>query len=459
MWTIAVCGTSADMLAERLARHLARHSVISPPSEHSMPLRTQIIHCVDGAARFTMDQNLRPKILLICVDPPGVAEKDFAPLEAFVSNPEERRYLPFFLSKRPSDTEDDYLASTTTFGEAAEVLTQVLQEPVSIDPDVADMPLLTGSIAELSNIKSEINYRSLMDEATKGERGLGEGTVLVFSAMKGGTGKSIMSILASGLLTDYAMDQNKTCIALDCNIGQPSYAGYMWREPRKDIGWVLSEMENGSDPQTLIKSSVTLMGDEAGRKIATLAGTLKGSTSPMRRAQPEVLYKLVCAAASLYDYVVVDTPPLDGTNYLALGNRFIMPSADKLILIADSDHTASNNMFEYLASVTAPAPGAHLQREDVIIALNKVGEHPNHTLEMFMVHSEQFSNDSNWEIAGGIPYIAELKASRNTGSTELPSFPEINKVLANVLAAALDADPENILPSSKKTKKKLFSKK
>lgn len=429
-------------------------SVATPLESVEVPMLA-MVHAAAGMAR---SGEAEPKMVLMVVDPPAVGSEQYHPLRKFLAARPDSHIVPFWLHTEPPADVDRRLAvgSWSTYQQLAGHISDLTGAALDVSAHTLEDPVLTPQVAaEIGRWNAQRPvYRSLASEEERERGALGGGKVIVFTAVKGGSGKSSLALVAANLLTNWGADTSETMLLIDANLGQPVIAGLTWEVPRKDIRWAVTQLEEGmpADDVLLEVAHPIAAGTRASRnlgsggKIHAVVSTLAGAGRTISY-QPEAMCELVSAAARKYDYVVVDAPPVDPVVSATLGERFVLPAADKIIFVCDSDFSGTKNALLYYDELARYVDGLG---EHIGFVLNKDGEHGEFSLDFFSSLLAQHGRDSEkpW-LLGAVPYDAQLKQEFNAGRQLVPEIPGVDDAVARILERVLEEPEGAILAKDK----------
>jgi len=463
MLVVGVCGPSAADIANRLSRHItgAEFVALKTPVEN---LEVSVLGIVHAASTFTRQGQPEPRTVLVAVDPPDSSAPQHLPLRKFLASRPDGQLLPFYLHTEPP--EPGCLDYNATYQDFADALEAASETRLNITGQAHMDPVITPQVSEtmLTLRTRQVEYRSLVDEQKRSELAMGEGMVIVVTAAKGGSGKSTFALIAANLMTNWAADTASSVLLVDANIGQPVLVGLTWDTPRKDIRWAMTQIEAGRSPDDVLVEvaypiasgvrTAARQGGGGGGKTHAIVSTLRGAGRKIT-IQPEATYQLVCAAARKYDYVIVDTPPIDPTSMETLAEKFVLPAADELLFICDCEYQSTQNAFLFYDSITTSGRTRGLDRH-ISWVLNKSGEHPNFDLQMMRSLAAKHGQESSPpRILGEVPYSRKLKEELNAGLNIIPELSEVDTAVASVLGQLLGEPDGTILPQAARKKSRL----
>ena len=463
MWVIGIVGRNSSILADRLERHLENMHVLADGTNGDMPLQTGILRCVDKFTERTK-KTLRPNLMLIVVDPPASGTKNFGAIDRFSSHNPDYKWMPFWYQEKPAPDWDVFLSTESTFEDFAEAFRKLSSEPCEVQPEVARSPILTQSIFKTLNQMSDspVIYRTNASPQSRQRNNLGEGDILSFTAVKGGTGKSTAALIGAALMTPYALDLNKRVLYLESNLGQPVAAARTWGKPPKDLMWVVTRVEEGSDPVEAVQQAIHPIGrSEEG--VLGVDAVITSTTTPgwnERIAKyHDVMYSIACASAEIYDYVFIDMPPIDRSVRDDLTDRYVLPVSDKILMISDNDAAAAGNIFTFANTLITPYPGAEFPRDKMWFVLNKEGENTSFGMRQFEEIAKNVDSENHWQLTSGVPYSKELQTLTNSGiSMTLQSTDVVSQAISGVLEEVYGLASGAILPKAKTKRKRFFGK-
>lgn len=460
MWTTGVIGLEADTIASRLDRHFHKSKILSAGTRGLQP---GVLYCIDQSKKLNRAE--RPRMVLLVVDPPPPDSPNFLPIANFLRHHEDCHWIPFWLSEKPGHLHAGipHMSTRSSFREAVEVFMEVTNELWQADETVLDDPVMTREVIKvLAEAESfPVAFRVGKTDAEKEAAGLGTGTVIGVTAVKGGSGKSTFSTVSSNMTTEWALDRGKSTLFIETNIGQPTVMESLWQRPTggKDILWAQTQLETGRNPIEVVEEAVADL-----MPVVTGSTRFKGIVTSLRQGggdvtvKPHLLYALACGAASIYDYVIIDTPPIDRTDR-QFSDEFLLPASDHVIALTDCDYQSSANTFSHFAHLTLPAADAVFPRDKLWVVLNREGEHPKFDLSDLKTLAETMEGEGEpWQIAGSIPYSMELKSFVNEGARQVPSVASVDRAIAGILETVLGLDSMTILPDKKPVWKKKWGK-
>lgn len=458
MLVIGVCGPSSTDISSRLERHVTGADFLSSKAaSDSIEIAMLSIVHHHSLAQVGDDET---EMLLVVVDPPAKQDPKYTPLRKFLAARPKSQIVPFYLHDPPPDR--SCLTGQSTFSDFKDKMLELTGEVLDVSEETKDDPLLdaatTRTILQWEN--TELEYRYKLDDQQKRELNLGTGMVICFTAVKGGSGKSSLALIASNLMTNWAADRSETVLLMDCNLGQPVIASLTWEEPRKDIRWAITQIEEGADPDEALDAVANPLASgartdlklEGGGKIHAVVSTLKHAGRVIQ-LRPEAMYELVAAAARKYDYVLVDTPPIDPVATEVLAERFVLPVADEIIFVCENEFGSSRNALIYHDALTEHHQGLG---DHIGLVLNKEEEHHEfdiHQLE-HMCGQHGLISGSPPRVLGSVPYSGKLKRMFNEGANLVPEVPEVDVAVASILEKVLGENEGSVLPDVGNTSKK-----
>lgn len=441
MLVIGVCGQSSSELSARLSRHISGVEFVSFDSAVQTS-EVPILAMVHAASKMTRQGKPDPSMVLLAVDPPPENSDQYRPFQNFLTAKADRQVLPFHLNTTPESRAS--IGTWTTYQQLADHIIETTGEYIKVADEVKDDTVLTQQIS--ANIEQwhskEIIYRSLASSSEREIGNLGDGVVIVVTAVKGGSGKSTIALIAANLLTNWGAETSSSTLLIDANLGQPVISGLTWEIPRKDIRWAMTQMEEGMPPDDVLAEAASPIAAGARSsgnygshgKIHAVISSLRSAGRTIRY-QPEAMYELVTAAARKYDYVIVDAPPIDPVVSETLGERFVLPAADKVLFVCDSDFSSSENAGHYYDQITYHVQGLG---DHIGFVLNKENEHREFNMQIFSEMLSAYGRETvpPW-IIGSVPYIAKLKQEFNEGVKGVPEISEIDNAIARILETVL----------------------
>lgn len=467
MLVIGITGQVSEEIASRLRRHIIGAEFLLP-STTSYSHDVELMSIAYKAAEQEQSNGEAQTILLIGIDMPDKGDELYAPYQNFLDANSNRYILPFNIRSQSSET--PYLSIGTTYSDFIDMVHELTGYSLKISGPVHNEPVYTHAVTENFDRWSNYmpKYRGFLNTEELDASGLGKGVVLVFTAVKGGSGKSSLSLLASNILTNWGADRSSKVLLIDANLGQPVIAGLTWETPRKDVRWAITQIEEGVSPDdVLLEVAHPIAADvSAGRRSLGSGGKINAIISTLVNAgprislRPEALYELVTAAARVYDYIIVDTPPIDATNS-DMADKFVLPIADKLVFVCEAEFSSTKNTFLYYRSLVEETP----ELSDIIgFVLNKFQNKDEFTMDTLSSVAQELTSmlelgEGKPLMLGTVPFVPTMKSEFNAGANIVPEIPEINQPLAGILEKVLGEEEGTFLVKSSKARGGLFRKK
>ena len=450
MLYVAVVGQGAETLAGRMGRNLEKMRVVYPANP-SASLQTALLNCM-----FSLEKEINSKffqMVMIVIDPPRKDSPDFDPIRNYLKVDERRYWIPFWLNETPPETEanEPHLTTTSTYGDAVKIISQVTEQPFKVDEEYENSPILTRAMVrqqyDPTRQKPGVNrYGKSKDEKQK--LGLGRAAVISLTAVKGGTGKSTLSLIAHRLMTEYALEHGRKALLIEADIGQPTILEAVWAKSTdgKDLTWALTQIEEGADPVDAMRKSVSNLVPKTDDSptVQGIVTTLRGDKEMSANFPPHLMYDLVCAAASEFDYIIIDCPPVGRVTKDSFIDPFLLPVSDSIVLVVDSNLPTITNTLEAFSVFTSPLRKESYPRERTYIVINKDDKASKITSEGVRDQVAAYSGDgAEWNIAGVVPHSEELWSHANKGvKHNIAAIPEIDAAVSEVMAEVLGIEPE-----------------
>ncbi|MGH9066975.1 MAG: AAA family ATPase [Acidimicrobiales bacterium] len=273
--------------------------------------------------------------------------------------------------------------------------------------------------------------------------GAAKGRLIVFSTPKGGSGKTTVSLNSAEFLARSMAEVGKKVCLLDANVQQADTATRLGLPPGQPTIAAIAQ-----DPVFTEQSLRRVVIDRPELAMDVIIGTKASSAEANPDVvSPELYRKVARILVSMYDYVIVDTPVAE--RFHSLFADFVLPIADELIVVAQPDEAAIQNIASWLQVISDPiySDGANFPRERISIVLNQAEKGIG-------CDEEEVRARLPWRWLGSIPNLKAWRKANNEG-TLMVNDPEVVQALRSVLWLAT-AEPSLDPAAVKGEGRKLF---
>lgn len=272
-------------------------------------------------------------------------------------------------------------------------------------------------------------FRSRMFAATARE-----GKVIVIAAAKGGVGKSSFGLLFSAVMAENLAETGKAVVHVDSNLVQADAARYLGRS---DVATVTSLAREPLIDEGAIARVLTRLDN---RPLALLAGPNRPEEAAPDILTPALMGRIVTVLREMFDYVVVDAPAAD--IHSPVFSKFLMPEADHLVVVVDTNKIALEATQRWLTSVCNPVHlgGADYPVEKVNVVFNRY--RPNIGMEENDVREAL----ARFKYVGRIPESDQWMRAANSGDL----FSLNAKVYGSLADVALQVTGDPLIKPSRK---------
>lgn len=316
------------------------------------------------------------------------------------------------------------------------------------EPELESAQLDTKDVSDPTSVQLE-------DEGTEGELAdaapgavqKGGGTVIAVVSPKGGTGKSTMSLLMSLGIADAYEGSRRVCV-VDANVGQADSRKYLSLDNATTITALAARAEYEQGDPDVVGAVMT---EVPKTSIYALLGPRFDEYDP-EIITPSLYRRAVGALRQIYDIVVIDTPAAGEAMGIIEG--FVLEEADRIVVIVDPNDITLSNVVEWLLDVTTPVSGGGLGTDPgiICIVLNQAEDKAG------VGESDVQVLLGQWEFAGSIPRLVELKRGMNEASEPADLLRilhgEMGDALRSVIAKVVG--DEALAPVVAKTSRRLF---
>ncbi|KKB12019.1 hypothetical protein VE25_09555 [Devosia geojensis] len=211
---------------------------------------------------------------------------------------------------------------------------------------------LSAFAEAIRRIRTVVDQQARAGAAPAGEGG----RVIMVSSTAPGEGKSTLSL---ALARSYALSGRRTLL-IDCDLRKPSIHRQLGIEPSHGLHDYLSP--SGSGPMDLI----SVVSRDQLTDATVIVGARKSDVPTDQLLAGASFGKLIEAARSSFEIIILDTPPIDPI----VDGLYVAPFADSIVFVTKWASTAQNDTRKAIESLTQ----AKRPETPIVTALNQQDE-------------------------------------------------------------------------------------